>query len=153
MRNALLPLLLAVACATSSMTPRANTRDDIVEYVNRAANVVATNGPSCNMFKSPQWFANDWYVFVLESDGKTVCHPARPEMVGMTATSIVDPNGKPIGREFLRVARERAAGGWVDYVWPRPGQTTPVAKSSFVKQVTAPDGKTYIVGSGGYELR
>jgi len=153
MRNALL-LLLAAACATSSsMTPRANTRDDIVEYVNRAANIVATNGPSCDMFKSSQWFANDWYVFILESDGKTICHPARLEMVGMMAATIVDPNGKPIGREFLRVARERAAGGWVDYVWARPGQTTPVAKSTFVKQVTAPNGKTYVVGSGGYELR
>jgi len=146
-------LLLAVACATSSMTPRANTRDEIVSYVNRAAQLVAAHGPSCDDFESPKWYSGDWYVFVLESDGRTVCHPARPDMIGTMETSIVDPNGKPIGTEFLRVAREQTNGGWVDYVWARPGQTTPVPKSSFVKQVTGPDGKKYIVGSGGYELR
>ena len=145
-------VLLAAACATSSMTPRANTRDEIVAYVNRAAGVVAAHGPSCHDFQSPAWFSNDWYVFVLEPDGRTVCHPARPDLVGTLETDLADPNGKPIGREFLRVAREQPSGGWVDYVWARPGQTTPVPKSAFVRQVTGPDGKAYIVGSGGYEL-
>jgi hypothetical protein len=154
MRAAIVATLFLAACATStSMTPRANTRDEIVAYVNRAADLVSKHGPSCDAFGSPTWFSHDWYVFVLEPNGRTVCHPARPDLVGTLETELADPNGKPIGREFLRVARENPSGGWVDYVWARPGQTTPVAKSAFVRQVTGVDGKPYIVGSGGYELR
>ena len=80
MRRAAAIALLAAACATSSMTPRANTHDEIVAYVNRAANVIAAKGPSCDTFKSPPWYSGDWYVFVLEADGRTVCHPARPDL-------------------------------------------------------------------------
>ena len=43
--------------------------------------------------------------------------------------------------------------GWVNYVWPRPGQTTPSPKSTYVVRVIGPDGKRYIVGSGGYDLK
>ncbi|HEY5611824.1 MAG TPA: cache domain-containing protein, partial [Thermoanaerobaculia bacterium] len=120
-----------------------------VAYVNRAADVVSQRGADCPTFEESGWFAGDWYIFVLEPNGKTVCHPARPDMVGTMASDVVDPNGKRIGEEFMRAP---AAGGWVEYVWARPGQTTPVAKSAYVRQVTAPDGKTYVVGSGGYEV-
>ena len=37
--------------------------------------------------------------------------------------------------------------------WPRPGTTTPVAKSTFAKSVKGADGKWYVVGGGGYEVK
>ena len=36
-------------------------------------------------------------------------------------------------------------GGWVDYIWPRPGTTKPVAKSSYAMEVKGPDKKVYVV--------
>ena len=49
-------------------------------------------------------------------------------------------------------AASAAGHGWVDYVWPRPGTTTPVAKSTYATHVTGPDGKGSMVGGGGSPL-
>jgi len=138
---------------TDANTPRAASHDEVAAYVDRAAALVAKNGASCEAFSSPAWFDGDWYVFVLGADRKTLCHPAQPAMVGKAANEIVDPNGKRIGDLFFAAANGANGRGWVDYVWPRPGQTAPVAKNAYVVGVTGPDGKRYVVGSGGYELK
>lgn len=142
---------LLVGCA-STMTPRANTRDEIVNYVNHAAALVAKSGPSCDTLKQPQWMSGDWYVFVQEMDGRLLCH-ANAQMVGHNASEIVDANGKHVGDAIRAAASGPEGHGWVDYVWPRPGQTTPVPKSAYAVRVNGPDGKTYVVGAGGYEVR
>lgn len=150
-RVLLLLATIAVACSTAR-TPATESRDEIVRYVNRAAEVVRVNGAgACTELQRPAWFTSDWYVFVLDQDGRTVCHPARPEMVGRSSNELVDVNGKRFGEEFVRTAA--SGGGWVDYMWPRPSSTTPEAKSSYVLSVSGPDGRTYIVGSGGHAVR
>ena len=144
-------ILLVIGCA-SSMTPRADTRDEIKSYVDRAARLVERSGPSCDTFGMQNWRSGDYYIFVLGADGNTICHPVRADLVGTDARMTVDPNGKRIGDAFLAYASGAETSGWVDYVWARPGQTTPEPKSSYVKRVTGPDGKVYVVGSGGYAL-
>ena len=141
-------IIVLVGCSTT-MTPRAATRDAIVGYVNRAAGVVAAQGPrACDTLRTRLWVSGEWYVFVLAADGRTLCHPARPEMVGTMAHELVDANGMRFGDAFVRVAGE--GGGWVDYIWTRPGDLSPVSKSSYVRSVTDADGQVYVVGSGGY---
>ena len=149
----LIPLFVLVAgCMSSSMmTPSANTRDAIVAYVNHAADVVAKNGAACDTFKQPAWMTGDYYIFVMGPDNNTVCHPSA-SIVGKPATSIVDANGMRVGDAILAAANSAEGSGWVNYVWPRPGTTNPVPKSTYVRRVTGPDGKTYIVGAGGYNL-
>lgn len=136
-----------------SNTPRAATRDEVMAYVNRAAALVAASGASCEALSSPSWFNGDWYIFVFGPDQKALCHPAQPAMVGKSAGEIVDPNGKRTGDLLIAAANGAEGHGWVDYVWPRPGQSKPVPKSAYVVSVTGPDGKKYVVGSGGYELK
>ncbi len=53
---------------------------------------------------------------------------------------------KYIFREFARVCNEKGSG-FVEYLWPKPGERLPVAKISYVK-LYAPWG--WIVGSGVY---
>jgi len=134
-------------------TPRAATREAVVAYVDRAAALVAKSGPSCDAFSAPAWFSGEWYVFVLGPDGTTLCHPAQPANVGRNTSDIVDANGKRHGDLMMAAATGAEGKGWVDYVWPRPGESKPVAKSAYVVSVTGPDGKKYVVGSGGYELK
>lgn len=149
-----LPLVLFLAgCASSSsMVPAHNTREDVAGYVNRAAAVVAQHGPSCETFKQPDWMSGDWYIFVVGPDDRIICHPTT-SLVGRMNNEVVDANGKNIGNAITAAANAPAGHGWVDYVWPRPGQTTPVPKSTYAVRVIGPDGKQYIVGSGGYELK
>jgi cytochrome c len=145
-------LVLCVSAAfAKSHVPKSNTRDAIKAYVKSAAKVVTKSGPSCETFKSKEWMEGDYYVFVTGPDDRELCHP-NPQMIGKSATEIKDANGKNVGTELIAAAKKKG-GGWVEYVWPRPGQTTPVAKSSYAMQVKGPDGKWYIVGAGGYELK
>ncbi len=144
-----LPLVLT-ACS-STMTPRSTSRDEIVAYVNRAAEVVAANGANaCDTLATSRWKSGDWYVFVLAADGRTVCHAAQPQMVGRMAHDLVDADGKRFGDEFMRVGGE--GSGWVEYRWTRPNDGAHVAKTSYVRSVKDRDGNVYVIGSGGYEL-
>ena len=148
-----LPLfaLLSLACSSVN-TPASEDRAAVIEYVRRAATLVETRGAgACDELSRAQWFANDWYVFVLDEDGRTVCHPARPQMVGRPSHELVDASGKRFGDEFMQVAKQ--GGGWVDYLWPRVNSSTPEPKSSYILPVKARDGKTYVVGSGGHAVR
>jgi methyl-accepting chemotaxis protein len=144
-------LLCASAAFAKSYVPKKNTRAAIKSYVRNAAKLVAKSGPSCEAFKSKDWMAGDYYVFVTGPDDKLVCHP-NASMVGKANADIVDANGKKVGLDLIAAAKKKG-GGWVDYVWPRPGQTTPVAKSSYAMRVKGPDGQWYVVGAGGYELK
>jgi cytochrome c len=147
----LLALFLA-GCASSSMTPRAATRADLIEYVNNAAALVSKSGPSCDAFARKEWMAGDYYIFVINTDGRLACHP-NAGLIGRPSSEIVDANGMHVGDALVAAATGSEGHGWVEYVWPRPGQTAPVPKSSYVTRVTGPDGVTYIVGSGGYSLQ
>jgi cytochrome c len=148
-----LSLVLLVGCATSkTMTPSANTRDAVASYVNNAANVVAKSGPSCDTFGQPMWRSGDYYVFVVGPDNRILCHP-NAQLIGKMQSEIVDSNGMRVGDAIGAASASAAGHGWVDYVWPRPGTTTAVAKSTYVTRVTGPDGKVYVVGGGGYQLQ
>ena len=144
--------LLLASCATS-MVPRSTADADVIGYVNRAAALVADSGAAaCPTLRQPDWFTDDWYVFVFDETGRTVCHPARPEMVGTMASDLVDANGVHFGNAFMSAAAAEG-GGWVDYMYLRPGGgSAMVPKRSYVRSVVF-DGKRYVIGSGGYDVQ
>ena len=151
MRVGLYVAALALTACATRYTPGAATRGEIEAYVKRAATIVATGGGNaCTTLQQPAWFAGEWYIFVLDGEGRTICHPARPQMVGNLLNDLVDANGKRFGDEFMSAAQR--GGGWVDYVWPQPGESIPTPKSTYVMPIQAADGKTYIVGSGGHAI-
>ena len=45
-----------------------------------------------------------------------------------------DVNGKMFFAEFVNVAKDKGEG-WVDYMWPKPGDKTPVPKVTYVYKV------------------
>jgi hypothetical protein len=147
-----LSFTLLAACATSYV-PRTSSRDELARYVDRAAQIVAREGTaSCAEFGQPAWKSGQWYIFVNDIEKHTaVCHPARPDLVGQNVFDIRDTNGKYLTRE-MESAVAGAGSGWVEYVWPRPGQTTSEPKTAYVVAVTGPDGRRYLVGSGGYNM-
>jgi signal transduction histidine kinase len=143
--------LLATAAMAKSHVPAKNTHAAIKAYVQAAAKVVAKNGPSCDTFKSKDWMSGDYYIFVDDPENRTLCHP-NASLIGKNSDDIIDVNGKKIG-VAIREAAAKKGGGWSEYMWPRPGTDKPVPKSTFAMHVKAPDGKTYTVGAGGYEVK
>ncbi len=102
--------------------------------------------------KGGKWFRNDSYVFVWGLDGMRYVYPPDLSGEGKNMLGLEDINGKPIGRMIVEIGTTSTGEGWLHYQWPRPGGETPVWKSTFVKTTTAPSGRTYLVGSGKYDM-
>ena len=145
-------LVLLGACATS-FVPTNNSSVELTRYVERAARLVQTRGVSdaCSAFHDPKWVSGEYYIFVTSADTNvTVCHPIRDDLVGQDQTNLQDAGGKHFIREMMAVAKNPEGRGWVDYVWPRPGESAAAQKAAYVIGVVTPDGKRYVVGSGAY---
>ena len=103
--------------------------------------------------KDSKWYHGDTYVFIWSMDGKRILHAADPSKEGQNDVEAKDVHGRPYGRMFLEAANSPSGEGWVHYMYPEPGGIFPTWKSSFVKRVTYPDGKQYIIGSGVYNMQ
>ncbi len=95
------------------------------------------------------------YVWIQDSPGiKIVLHPIKRKLIHKDyggrnkkdLKSFADKNGKKIFTEFDKMALSTSEGGWVDYVWPKPGAETATPKISFVKKCGG--GLNWVAGSG-----
>jgi hypothetical protein len=73
----------------------------------------------------------DLYPFCGGPDGMFTAHPS---LVGKSLRDLKDKSGKALGEEIYKTAQEGKVSQ-VSYMWPRPGQTDPVQKVSFVTKV------------------
>ena len=148
-----------------AQTPSSNTdqpyRDvetrGLVALVGDAAALVHARGESVLSdfaVAGSRWRQGETYIFVLDPEGTMVVHPD-PALQGRGQLALTDINGRPIIRGLLAAATtsERKTEGWYHYQWPVPGEILPRWKSSYVRLVSAPSGKRYIVGSGMYTER
>lgn len=100
-----------------------------------------------------KWFRDDTYLFVWSMDGTRVFHAADPASEKQNDSDLKDVLGRPIGKMSLETVATRRGEGWIHYMYPEPGGVFPAWKSTFLKRVTYPDGKQYIVGSGIYNMQ
>ncbi|QKT03571.1 cache domain-containing protein [Ectothiorhodospiraceae bacterium 2226] len=130
---------------------------DLVALVEAAAARVAADGEAAFAalaVPSSRWRQDETYVFVLDPEGHMHVHPDSA-LAGHNTLALKDVQGKPIVGGLIRAATafpDRPAG-WYHYQWPVPGGLLPRWKSSYVRQVQAPSGRTYIVGAGMYDDR
>lgn len=86
------------------------------------------------------------YFWINDMQPRMVMHPFRPELDGKDLSDNKDPSGKRLFVAFVETVR-RDGAGFVDYLWPKPGASEPVAKVSYVKGFAPWD---WIIGSGVY---
>lgn len=103
--------------------------------------------------KGSRWFRDDTYFFVWTQDGVRTFHAADSASEGKNVSGLKDVLGRPIGKMFLDAAATESGEGWVHYMYPEPGDIFPAWKSSFVKLVSFPSGKRFIVGCGIYNMQ
>ncbi|HMV61911.1 MAG TPA: methyl-accepting chemotaxis protein [Rhodocyclaceae bacterium] len=72
------------------------------------------------------------YIFVVSTTSHYILMPPRPEKEGTDASGTKDSTGKAIIPELVKAAL--AGGGFVDYLFPKPGGTDPQPKVSFAAQ-------------------
>jgi len=83
--------------------------------------------------KDGPWTWKDSYVFVYDCRlDRMVAHPMRPDLVGRPLMQITDNNGKVIFKELCKAGSD-PRGGWVEYVWTKPGEGRVSRKISYAK--------------------
>jgi len=145
-------LLAITAPAISEGSPPATEQAKKVEsLVIKAAALIDKNGKAAFAEfrkKDSEWFHGDTYLFVYDLKANVLLNPAFPQREGTNLTGQKDAKGKLLHQEIIRVA-ETKGSGWVDYMFPKPGQTEPSQKWAYVKKVTV-DGVPGLVASGFY---
>jgi signal transduction histidine kinase len=130
--------------------PESEKAKQIVALVDKAAALIDSKGKAAfaEFRKSDsEWWRGDTYLFAGDMKGMSLLNPAFPKLEGTDLRSLKDSNGKLIGVELMKTASKGA--GWVDYMFPKPGQSQPSQKWSYVKAVTI-DGTPGYVGAGFY---
>lgn len=123
----------------------------IVEVVEEAAELIGRRGEAAfATLRDPAsgFRFYDAYIFVMDSSGVQRVNAAFPDNEGKNLLELEDEEGTVIGREMLEVVHDRGAG-WVDYLWPKPGDTATSEKSAYVEGVEV-EGQLLVVGAGYY---
>jgi signal transduction histidine kinase len=130
---------------------------DLVDFVNEAATLFSEKGKDAfTEFgkKGSKWFTGTKYIFIYDLSGVCIFHPVLKESVGKNLLGIKDINGKPIDQLILSIASNAEKPyGWIHYLWAEPGEIFPSWKDAYIMGVQGPDGKTYAIGSGTYNIR
>ncbi len=91
-------------------------------------------------------YGQSGYFWINDMQPAMVMHPIKPALDGQDLSKTVDSNGQKLFVEFVEVCRKQG-GGFVTYLWPKPGSAEPVEKISYVKHLA---GWNWIIGSGLY---
>jgi signal transduction histidine kinase len=94
------------------------------------------------------FIAKDAYVFVFDANGVDLVNPAFPNLEGRNLLDLKDTQGKQLVREMLELVRTRGSG-WVDYMWPKPGESVSTQKTAWVSRAKLRD-RWVLVGAGAY---
>ncbi|MBL8428519.1 MAG: methyl-accepting chemotaxis protein [Dechloromonas sp.] len=90
-------------------------------------------------------YASNDYYFILDGGHRYILVPPKPENEGKDVSETKDANGKFLIREI--VSAGKAGGGFVDYWFPRAGETQPAPKLSYVAPFAPWD---WVIGTGIY---
>ncbi len=88
-------------------------------------------------------FEGDNYIFAYDRNGRVLASGNPKLAVGTDMNGFVTADGKQLMREMIAVAA--AGGGFIDYLWTRPGDTAPSRKITYATKVAGWD---WMVGSG-----
>ncbi len=124
----------------------------LVDFVDKAAKLIEEKGEEAYPFfrqEGSEWFTGDEYIFVWGMDGMRYVYPPDVSGEGKSMLDLQDVNGKPIGK--MIIAEADKGSGWVFYQWPRPEQTDPVWKATYIVSATLPNGEKVLAGSGIYD--
>lgn len=147
-----LGLMLNLGVSAASEIPDSGiaTADEVVAKVERAVALMRRDedaGLDAIADPSGEFVWKDTYIFVVDCEAdRVVVNPAFPERVGGDIKQHTDYAGYQYGLALCETAA-KPDGGWIDYVWLRPGSSTPIRKSSYVRSVP---GTNYQLGAGIY---
>src|SRR5512147_336003 len=124
-------------------------RTFVVDLVKDAVGQIEKQGTAAfPIFHDPtgRFIAKDAYVFVFDRKGIDLVNPGFPNLEGRNLLDLKDTQGKLLIREMLEVVKT-SGSGWVDYMWPKSGESVSTRKSTYVSKAQIGD-QWVLVGSG-----
>ena len=149
--TAVIIMLMVNPVIAQQSAPTSEKAKQIEVLVNKAAAVIESKGKAAFpefRKKDTQWFSGDTYLFVYDLKSNVLLNAAFPAREGTNTTGQKDANGKLFHHDFIQMAESKGSG-WVDYMFPKPGQTQASQKWAYVKAVMV-DGVPSLVASGFY---
>ncbi|MFH0880041.1 MAG: cache domain-containing protein [Lentisphaerota bacterium] len=73
------------------------------------------------------------YIFVMDMTGRALVDPSYPTLVGRSLNAFQDVSGRFIVREMIEKL-QKSDRAWVQYLWPRPGESLPSRKLAYVRK-------------------
>ncbi len=148
----LLAVVLRTACNRDKEKQQQRaTPSEVVAKVLKAAALLEAQGEKGLAIlrdSNSEFSWKDTYVFVLDCDADSILAiPAFPELQQAKVSQRIDDKGTPYGRALCLKAAQWG-GGWVAYRRPRPGESNPSRKISYIISVA---GLPYQVGAGVYD--
>ncbi|AOZ49015.1 methyl-accepting chemotaxis protein [Chromobacterium vaccinii] len=92
-------------------------------------------------------FDGDEYFFTLDRNLKWLSHGMNPKLVGKDMHSVKDGAGANIGALFEQTMRSGGGKGFVNYVWDKPGASSPQPKLAYFQSSPR---WGWVVGTGLY---
>jgi signal transduction histidine kinase len=136
LRNVMIGTFAALATTLSTATfaqAQSGTAAEAKAMLERAVVAVkADKAKALAMFDAgePAFKDRDLYPFCFNiADGINVAGPKTVR--GKDVRTLKDPTGNAFGEQLYKAAQDGKINE-VNYMFPRPGETTPVAKTSFV---------------------
>ena len=77
-------------------------------------------------------YAENEYFFVQDLHSVMLMHPIAKKLIGKNLSGLKDPTGKLFNQEMTNLATSKGEG-FVEYMWPKPGQEEPAPKISYLK--------------------
>ncbi|HEX5625682.1 MAG TPA: cache domain-containing protein, partial [Saprospiraceae bacterium] len=126
-------------------------REFVVSAVHDAVGQIEKNKDEAfRLFHDPTspFIAKDAYIFVIDEKGTDLVNPGFPSLEGRNLMDLKDSQGKLLIRDMFDLVQDYGSG-WVDYMWPKPGESISTQKSTYVSRAKVGD-QFFLVGCGVY---
>lgn len=144
-------VILLFACSSVYAGEQA-TAQDVIQKVSEAVEYIGKVGESgLKEFNDPngKWVWGGTYVFIMKCEPfpSLVTHPIKPKLIGKDLSKLKDKTGNYFFIQLCE-ATTKPKGGWVEYLWPKPGEKEASRKISYCRQIP---GTPYQAGAGLYD--
>lgn len=138
--------LVLLFISTNAQADESCAKEKAKEAVEKVCAEIEAKGDAALEMVQGFRFCGSNYVWIQDTDINMVLHPIKPKLNKKSVKEDKDENGKALFVEFDKMAKAKKEGGWVEYVWPKPGAEKATDKVSFVKKCGGAKG--WIAGSG-----
>ena len=149
---AFVPLLLIAGIVNAEEGQYKDKKTAIENLVNDACDLIKTRGQEgLNIIKDKngKFHREDTYIFITSGEtGADLVNSAFEIVEGVPVENYPDSEAKASQIAIVNAVKDKESA-WLEYLWPKPGETKPSKKQTFLKKMII-NGKTRIVGAGFY---